>query len=273
MRHWCAALAVLALAVTPLTAVLPGIPAASGAPARAVSDSPVAGLAAHGGTFLAAPHSVPGGALGPGGGHEQSSDNWSGYAAHGATYKRVSAHWTEPSVTCPSGSQFSSFWVGLDGFTSNSVEQTGSEADCDGGRPRYYAWYEMFPAASVNFGDRVKPGDHFYADVVYSGGGKYALIIKDYTQHWSKTVHARAHAKNASAEVILEAPCCTNNGGILPLAHFSPVAFTSAQVDGKPIGALHPTGMFMATDSGDRQDRVTALRQRTDFTATWVASH
>src|ERR1051326_4875120 len=90
-----------------------------------------------------------------------TSTNWSGYAATSGTYTSVSASWTEPTCHCSSGSQFSSLWVGLDGFNSNSVEQTGSEVDCSGSSPRYYAWYEMFPSPSHSYSNTVRPGDHF----------------------------------------------------------------------------------------------------------------
>src|SRR5262245_29641818 len=78
--------------------------------------------------------------------NHSTSTNWSGYAVTGGTYTTVSASWTQPAVNCsvtPTG--WSSFWVGLDGNTSNTVEQTGSEADCSSGRAVYSAWYEMYP--------------------------------------------------------------------------------------------------------------------------------
>ena len=80
-----------------------------------------------------------------------TSTNWSGYAATTGTYTSVSASWTEPTGTCSGSAKYSSFWVGLDGYNSSSVEQTGSEVDCSGSRPQYYAWYEMYPAASVSY--------------------------------------------------------------------------------------------------------------------------
>jgi hypothetical protein len=69
-----------------------------------------------------------------------TSTNWSGYAVTGGRYTSVSASWTQPAVNCsvtPTG--WSSFWVGLDGDTSNTVEQTGTEADCSSGPALYSA--------------------------------------------------------------------------------------------------------------------------------------
>src|ERR1044071_5102244 len=86
-----------------------------------------------------------------------TSTNWSGYAVTGNRFTSVSASWTQPSVTC-SATAYSSFWVGLDGDTSNTVEQTGTDADCSGSTPQYYAWYEMYPKFPVNLKGTVRPG-------------------------------------------------------------------------------------------------------------------
>ena len=64
--------------------------------------------------------------------HQAESTNWSGYAGTTGTYTSVSASWTEPTGTCSGSAKYSSFWVGLDGYNSSSVEQTGSEVDCSG---------------------------------------------------------------------------------------------------------------------------------------------
>src|SRR5712691_10903633 len=123
-------------------------------------------------------------------------------AATSGTYASVSATWTEPTGTCTSrGSQYSSFWVGLDGYSSNSVEQTGSEVDCSGSSPRYYAWYEMYPNPSVSYSNTVRPGDHFNASVTYTGGSSFSLFIHDTTQGCSgNAVGALGGAARSSAE-------------------------------------------------------------------------
>src|ERR1035437_3548443 len=89
--------------------------------------------------------------------------NWSGYADHAATaYSKVSASWVEPSGSCTPGkrTQYVSFWVGLDGYSNASVEQDGTLITCSGKTAEYVAWYEMYPAPTEAFIDRVKPGDH-----------------------------------------------------------------------------------------------------------------
>jgi hypothetical protein len=165
-----------------------------------------------------------------------TSTNWSGYAATGSKFTSVSASWTEPTAKC-SGTAYSSFWVGLDGDTSNTVEQTGTDADCSGSTPQYYAWYEMYPKYPVNLRGKVLPGDKLTASVTTNGSGSFTLKITDATQGWTNTTTARLKsAKLASAEVIAEAP--SSSGGVLPLANFGTVSFTGATANGTSMDKL-----------------------------------
>jgi hypothetical protein len=167
-----------------------------------------------------------------------TSTNWSGYAVTGSRFTQVSATWKQPQATC-SGTAYSSFWVGLDGDTSNTVEQTGTDADCSGSTPQYYAWYEMYPKFPVNFGDTVVPGDTMNASVTTDGRGNFTLTIADTTRGWSHTVKAKLKsAKLASAEVIAEAP--SSSGGVLPLANFGTVGFTNATANNTTLTSSTP---------------------------------
>ena len=67
------------------------------------------------------------------------STNWSGYAGTTGTYTSVTASWIQPAGHCTGGDQYAAFWVGLDGYSSSTVEQTGSEVDCIGRTAQYYA--------------------------------------------------------------------------------------------------------------------------------------
>jgi hypothetical protein len=167
-----------------------------------------------------------------------TSTNWSGYAVTGSRFTTVSSSWTQPTATC-STTAYSSFWVGLDGDTSNTVEQTGTDADCSGKTPVYYAWYEMYPKYPVNYTNTVRPGDKMSASVTTSGSGNFALTISDTTQGWSRTTTARLKsAKLSSAEVIAEAP--SSSGGVLPLANFGTVNFTGASANGSLLTSSTP---------------------------------
>jgi Peptidase A4 family len=208
-------------------------------------------------------------------GNEAESTNWSGYAATSGTYTSVSASWTQPAGTCSRGDQYAAFWVGLDGYSSQTVEQTGSEVDCIGRTAEYYAWYEIYPQASVNYSNTVKPGDKFTATVTYEGSNEFSLSIKDVTQGWSQTkTETLAGAARSSAEVIAEAPCCTFSGGILPLTDFGTVSFTGSLANGSALGnAGGVTEIVMVDNAGRDKDTVSSLSSGENFTATWLRSN
>jgi hypothetical protein len=173
-----------------------------------------------------------------------ASSNWSGYAVAGfGPYASVSSRWTQPAVECkktPNG--WSAFWVGLDGDTTETVEQTGTEADCSSGTAVYGAWYEMYPKYPVNFPttkDPVLPGDTFTASVTHLAKGKFKLVLSDTTRGWSRTVSKRLRsARLGSAEAIAEAP--TGGEGVLPLADFGTVGFSEFTVNGSLVTGSMP---------------------------------
>lgn len=157
-----------------------------------------------------------------------SSTNWSGYAVTGSSFTSAKGSWIVPTAKCSGvkGDQYAAFWVGIDGFSSATVEQTGTDSDCVGTTPSYYAWYEFYPAASHLISTlTIHPGDHMTASVTYSGG-VFTAKITDHTTGKSFTKTATvSSAKRTSAEWIAEAPCCTGSGGILPLSDFGTILF------------------------------------------------
>jgi hypothetical protein len=165
-----------------------------------------------------------------------NSINWSGYAVNAAagSVTDVKGSWIVPAVVgavSKRSIQYSSFWVGIDGSNSNTVEQCGTDSDWVNGQAVYYAWYEFYPAPSVTISNfPVKPGDAITANVVNNGGGSFTLTITNasemnpatgapYTFTTTGSVNS-AHA--SSAEWIAEAP---SGGSILPLADFGTVYF------------------------------------------------
>jgi len=185
-----------------------------------------------------------------------SSSNWAGYAATGASgsFSSVSASWTQPAATCSTGSQYAAFWVGLDGYTSQTVEQIGTEADCSGpdpATPRYYAWYEVYPGAGVSFANPVSPGDKFTGTVTAQGNDKFKLVLTDTTQGWTQTISAtQAGADLSSAEAIAEAPSGPSaNSSPLPLTNFGSIGFTGVTANGTSLATLDPVQISMPDTS------------------------
>ena len=198
---------------------------------------------------------------------QSTSSNWSGYSAINGTYTSVSANWIQPTASCTSTTTYSSFWVGLDGDGSNTVEQTGTSADCSGGVAKYYAWYEMYPKFPVNLSLTVRAGDSLVGSVTTDGSGHFTLTIRDSStgQSFTTTQHL-SHAKLASAEAIAEAP--SGSGGVLPLTNFGTAKFSSTTVNGQPIGTFSPDKIDMVSGSTVKA-QTSALSGGTAFSVAW----
>jgi len=155
------------------------------------------------------------------------SENWSGYAVTGTGFTKALGSWTVSTVNCrTTPNTYAAFWVGIDGYSSATVEQTGTIAICQGTRAIYYAWYEFYPAGSVEITSvPIAPGNKISAEVSYNGT-EFTTTLTNETTGLSSSHSARVRgAARSSAEWIAEAPCCTSSGGILPLADFGTSSF------------------------------------------------
>ena len=167
-----------------------------------------------------------------GNGTAQSS-NWSGYAAYNATFSDVKGSWIQPAANCSSTTtaQYASFWVGLDGYKSSSVEQLGTDSDCAGrNKPSYYAWWEMYPNPSHQIsGFAVRPGDSISAEVSRVAT-VYTLTLVNNTTGQRFSTTQTSTAANSSAEWVAEAPsqCIIVFCRVLPLANFGTITFTGS---------------------------------------------
>ena len=165
--------------------------------------------------------------------------NWAGYAASGQTFTSITGTWVEPVARCKASHDLYAPWLGLDGYNDQTVEQTGVQTSCSTGTPVDSGWYEMYPAAPVDYGNPVRTGDTISATVTYEGGISYSLTLTDVTKGWSHTVTKRLNAGNASAEAVIEAP-----GGFPGLP--DGVMFSTVTVNGKLLDTFHPAKLTSA---------------------------
>jgi Peptidase A4 family len=213
-----------------------------------------------------------------------SSFNWGGYAdvsgTHGA-FTKVSGAWTVPSVTCTAEDRITSDWVGLDGFSSSTVEQDGTVSQCFEGRAVYYTWYEMYPAGTIAVGSTVRPGDKISASVSRSGSA-YTLALTDSTRSGNSfTRHATCATTtclDTSAEWIAERPAYSI--GIVPEAQFAVVPFSAASETAagrtSTISGFSGTNYAMTTiDATGSYDiaSVSGLTGGNAFKASWKNSY
>jgi hypothetical protein len=194
-----------------------------------------------------------------------------GGSSSATQYKSVSGSWVAPTAKCTSGQSYSSFWVGLGGSgsgsssdssasadsgswsdpsgmypggtsgsgatsgsgSSTSLEQAGTEADCNAdGSATYSAWYELVPSAPVKVNMAVHPGDHITSKVTVDGSNVTIQLSNSTTGgSFSKTLQAN-NPDVSSAEWIAEAPSTCDgslsNCSPLSLADFGTVQFSGA---------------------------------------------
>jgi hypothetical protein len=203
------------------------------------------------------------------------SSNWSGYADTSTTFSTVSASWTEPSVTCSGRStQLAAFWVGIDGYSSDSVEQDGTLAECYEGSLYQYTWWEMYPTNDIQVvGSTLGAGDSISASVVRTGTS-YTLKVTDstHTADSFSTTQTCSSCANSSAEWIAEAP--SGSSGVYPLAHFNTWTASKATVNSTGVISSYTDDEITMVDSASRVEaQPGALNSGGNgFSVTWERS-
>jgi hypothetical protein len=202
-----------------------------------------------------------------------TSTNWSGYAIDGTNATHVVGTWTQPTATCaPGENSWSSPWVGIDGDNSSTVEQIGTDSDCQNGKPVYYAWYEMYPKSLVTIAITVSPNEVFTGEVTYAGSGSYTLTLSDSNGDNFQTVQTSSKARRSSVEWIVEGP---SNGSLTSFGSvpFSAAAATiSAQSGSLASFGAAATPITMVTKKGVQRSAPGPVSSQSSFTITWLHS-
>ena len=172
---------------------------------------------------------------------------WAGYVVVVPSNKlisSVSGGWTVPRVQCPKAGPAISYaaeWIGIDGYNTTTVEQTGTETACQRGIPTYSAWVEMFAQSAAHSGSEyslrsetylVAPGDEMYAEVVAPTTGvssKWRLTITNLSRNWvyTATESAPRQTRQHTVEWIVERPTI-GKSTLAPLSRFGSVSFSNA---------------------------------------------
>lgn len=221
-----------------------------------------------------------------------SSSNWSGYAVTSSTpgtFHSITGSWVVPRVGSralrrrrPMGpgalgwltltlgrgapqrvragrdTAYSASWIGIDGFHNTSLIQVGTSQNIVRGFPRYYAWWEILPAAETEINPSrypVQPGDTMQASIAKQVDGTWTIMLDNVTRGWTFNLGGlRYRGPQTSAEWIEEAPMV--NGQLSSLANYGTVTFNPGAVNGEnpqlaPAdgGALHQAGRRVSTPS------------------------
>jgi hypothetical protein len=227
-----------------------------------------------------------------------ASLNWAGYVISSSNYSvsEVNGSWIIPQVAT-GGNSYVAFWVGIDGYNDNTVEQTGILAEPSGHGPHattlYEVWYEFYPAAPVYASYTAAAGDYVNASVSYdSSTGVFTTSIA-VNSSTSLVGPVFTHTQTVSgaladsAEWIVEAPSSVS--GILPLANFGTVYFGSdhtgfthtnyATISGTTgtMGSFNPIMITMVSTSGTPEATPSSISSDgTSFSVTYdqsITSH
>jgi hypothetical protein len=209
--------------------------------------------------------------------------NWSGYAAVGATFTKVTGTVVVPTVTCPVDNAYTVMWTGFDGFDNATVEQDGIAALCGhaGTAPTYFAWWEMFPTNTIQWINSlpVKPGDVVRSNISFARP-TYTLSVANLTTGRQYTTKQRCAAglvcSRDSAEWIVERPT-TGLGDLFPLADWktSRLYANQAAIGGHELAGLSSLSNYAINmvdpDSDHLLARVGPVRARAKaFTDSWL---
>lgn len=217
----------------------------------------------------------------------QTTYNWAGYEVNGPYHSvtDVKGTWVVPNVSCSSQATSSTSWVGIDDANPTLV-QTGTGANCVGGRVITNAWYVFLCCNEIGIKHTVKPNDLMMGEVKYSSG-KFTVSLKDVTQRWTFSLtKAVSGAQRSSAEWIIERPtvCYGSSCSLTLLADFKTTnwrndkatisGFTGyiGQFQKIPTDSVYVINMVSSPPSSALLAFTSSLRSYGDFSITWTSS-
>lgn len=204
------------------------------------------------------------------------SPNWAGYVFTAEQVTGLRADWTEPFVIPVRAASGMSVWLGIGGFASTDIMQTGTSVFYTGMYGDEEAWYERWPLdpGQVNSQFRVFSNDVIRGVLTRVAGtaSEWRVWIKETTTGavWTRLVDYGGAV--AGPDFVIEDPGRPSGNGMLTMARWGSVTFThmQIQVNGRwlPAGAFPAVRIDMA-QGGKTTAAVGGLRDGgTSFTAT-----
>jgi hypothetical protein len=212
---------------------------------------------------------------------QNTSHNWSGYAATSGTYTSVTGTWIVPPAGLNSAAGVGATWVGIGGVTSHDLIQAGTQdVAAGGGQAQFQTWIEMLPQASQQVPVAVVPGDSVTVSIDEQGAGTgiWQISINNNTSGQTYQTTVNYTSSESSAEWIQEAPA--GSSGVLPLDFFNSVSFSAAsatqdgqtidlsQAGAQPITMLNANAQPLAVPSAIASDGSSFSVARTSAPAT-----
>ncbi len=152
------------------------------------------------------------------------STNWAGYASTSgsAVANAVQGSWVVQTANPTSSATYSAQWVGIGGYSDDTLIQTGTESDYYDGAAHYTAWYELLPASETAIsGFTVNPGDSITANVQLIGTDEWEITLTDLTSNEAFTTTVTYESSELSAEWVEERPeICSRTCTLTTLSDF-----------------------------------------------------
>src|SRR5438093_8091324 len=212
--------------------------------------------------------------------NQNTSHNWSGYAATGGNYTSVTGTWSVPQCSADGSFGIDAAWVGIGGVRSRDLIQAGTQQTVSGsGSTQYEAWVETLPRASRPVPLRVHAGDSITVSITEQSADQWLIEFSNNTTGQTYQQTQQYTSSHSSAEWVEEAPSA-GRGGVLPLSNFGSIDFkdgtaakdgqtvTIAGADAAPITMLSGNNQALAVPSALGQDGASFSVARTDAPAT-----
>ncbi len=166
--------------------------------------------------------------------NQVESLNWAGYVGTSSSpvTTSVKGSWVVQAPGSTSSATYSSEWIGIGGYSDDTLVQTGTESDYYDGAAHYTAWYEVLPAAETPIsGISVSPGDIINASVTQVPGtsDEWNVTLVDVTQHKGFSIIVTYSSSQKSSDWVEERPelCSGSSCSLTTLASFGTAYYGS----------------------------------------------
>lgn len=191
---------------------------------------------------------------------QDTSHNWSGYAATSGTFTTVTGTWTVPNPQSSTGPATGATWVGIGGANTRDLIQAGTEETVtSSGNAQYDGWIEMLPQVSQPVQFAVHPGDSVTVSISQQGSGQWLIQMTNNTTTETYQTTVQYASSLSSAEWVEEAPVAGRR--LAQIDNFGTIQFsrgtatengksvTIAGAGAKPITMIGPGGGVIVTTS------------------------
>ncbi len=187
--------------------------------------------------------------------NQDTSHNWSGYAATGGNFTSVTGTWSVPQFSADGSFGIDAAWVGIGGVRTRDLIQAGTQQTVSGsGSTQYEAWVETLPRASRPVPLRVHAGDSITVSITEQSPDQWLIEFSNNTTGQTYQQPQQYTSSHSSAEWVEEAPSA-GRSGVLPLSNFGTIQFSngSAVKDGQSLSIASSSAKAITMVSNNDQ--------------------